>query len=84
MSQIDSARYTSSGFIDSEDSTGTIKKALWREDANNGTFQDTGIARTRKYKIFAADTRETLAKYFTSREGSLPWQLDYIRRAGNE
>ena len=80
----DSARYTPSGFIDSEDSTGTIKKGLLREEANNGTFQDIGIARPRQYKSSAADTRDALAKYFFSEDGSLPWQLDYIRRTGNE
>ena len=80
LRQADSARYTPSGFIDSEDSTGTIKKGLWREEANNGTFQDIGIVRPRKYKSCAADKRETLAKYFVSEECSFPWQLDYIRR----
>ena len=66
LHQIDSARYTPSGFIDSHYSIGTIKKGLWREEANNGTFQDIGIARPRKYKSSAADTREVLAKYFVS------------------
>ena len=65
------ARYTPSGFIDSQNSTGTIKKGFWKEEANNGTFQDIGIARARKHKSFAADTREALAKYFVSDEGSL-------------
>ena len=60
----DSARYNPSGFIDSEDSTGTIKKGLLREEANNGTFQDIGIARPRKHKSSAADKRDALAKYF--------------------
>ena len=67
-----------SGFIDSEDSTGTIKKGLWREEGNNGTFQDIGIARPRKYKSFDADTREPLGKYFVSKEGSLPWHRTHI------
>ena len=71
-------------FIDIEDSTGTIKKCLWREEANNGTFQDIGITRPRKHKSSASNTTEALAKYFVSEEGSLPWQLDYIRRTGNE
>ena len=78
LRQADSARYTPSGFIDSEDSTGTIKKGLWREEGNNGTFQDIGIARPRKYKSFDADTREPLAKYFVSKEGSLPWHRTHI------
>ena len=84
LHQIDSARYTPSGFIDSHYSTGTIKKGLWREEANNGTFQDIGITRPRKHKSSAADTKEVLAKYFVSEEGSFPWQLNYIRRTGNE
>ena len=60
----DSAIYNPSGFIDSEDSTGTIKKGLLREEANNGTFPDIGIPRPRKHKSSAADTRDALAKYF--------------------
>ena len=84
LRQTDSARYTPSGFIDSEDLTGTIKKGLWREEANNDTFQDIGIARPRKYKSSATDTREALVEYFVSEEVSLPWQLDYIQRTGNE
>ena len=84
LRQTNSARYTPSGFTDSEDSTATIKKDFWREEANNGTFQDIGIARPRKQKSSAADTREALTKYFVSKEGSLPWQLDYIWRTGNE
>ena len=66
LCQTDSARYNPTGFIDSEDSTGIIKKGLWREEANNGTFQDIGIARPRKHKSSAADTREALGKYFVS------------------
>ena len=64
LRQTDSARYIPSGFIDSEDSTGTIKKGLLRGEVNNGTFQDIGIARPRKRKSSAADTRDALAKYF--------------------
>ena len=71
-------------FSDSEDSTGTIKNGLWREETNNGTFQDIGITRPRKHKSSTTDTREALAKHFFSEEASLPWQLDYIRRRGNE
>ena len=66
LHQINSARYTPSGFKDSHYSTGTIRKGLWREEANHGTFQDIGIARPRKHKSSAADTREVLAKYFVS------------------
>ena len=77
-------QYTPSGFIDSKDSTDTVKKGLLREEVNNGTFQDIVIARPRKHKSSAADTREALEKNFVSEEGSLPWQLDYIWRTGNE
>ena len=84
LRQTDSARSTSSGVTDSKDSTGTIKKYLWREESNNGTFQDVGIARPRKHKSSAADKREALAKYLAPKEGSLPWQLDYVWRTGNE
>ena len=56
LRQTESARYSPSGFTDSEDSTGTVKKGLlWREEANNGTFQDIGIARPRKHESSTAD-----------------------------
>ena len=71
LRQTDSARYSPSGFMGSEDSTCTIKKGLWREEANNGIFQDIGIARPRKHESSAADKREALAKYFVSEENSL-------------
>ena len=71
LRQTDSARYIPSGFIDTEDSTGTIKKGLWREEASSGTFQDIAIARPREHKSSAADAKEALAKYFVSEEDSL-------------
>ena len=39
LRQTDSATYTPSGFIDSDDSTGTIKNGLWREEPTMVLFK---------------------------------------------
>ena len=84
LRQTDSAKYSPSGFADSEDSSGNIKKGLWREEVNKSALQNLGLARPRKPKSSATDTREALAQYFISSDGALSWQTDYVRRTGNE
>ena len=82
LRQTDTATYTPTGFIDSEDCSGQIKDGLWRNELNSA-FMDVRPARPRKGKNSAVDMREALAQYFVSEEGSVPWQTDYIRRTGN-
>ena len=80
--QTDTATYTPTGFIDSEDYSGQIKDGLWRNELNS-TLTDVRPGRPQKGKNSAVDTREALAQYFVSEEGSVPWQTDYIQRTGN-
>ena len=80
--QTDTAVYTPSGFIDSESNTGEIKKGQWREIVENsrGNLIDVNPTHTRRHTNSAIETRDTLAEYFITDVGSVPWKWDYIRR----
>ena len=85
LRQTDTASYTTSGFIDSENLSGKIKERSWR-----GVFQHEGaqamnvipkIHNSRR-KNSILTMRDDLAKYLVTEEGQVPWQWDYVRRSG--
>ena len=84
LRQTDTAFYTPSGFIDSEDSPGKIKEGSWR-----GVFQHEGAhAMNVIPKIHNSITknsvltiRDNLTKYLVTEEGQVLWQWDYVRRS---
>ena len=85
MRQTDATSYTSSGFTDSENSSGKIKEGSWR-----GVFQHEGaramnvIPKTHnsRTKTSILTMRDDLAKYLVTEQGQVPWQWDYVRRSG--
>lgn len=87
LRQTNSARYTPTAFIDSEDMTGNFKEGEWRNEryqSRNGAIRPVKRIRNRKYNTSAIDMRNDLVEYLASEEGSLPWQLDYVRRSGKK
>ena len=85
LRQTDTAFYTPSGFIDSEDSPGKIKEGSWR-----GVFQHEGAhamnvipkIHNSRTKNSVLTIRDNLAKCLVTEEGQVPWQWDYVRRSG--
>ena len=79
----DNANYTPTGFVDSESKSGEIIPGSWRKQVGSRGLQHIKRIRSSKYKKTALETREKLAEYLEM-GGSVPWQLAYIRRTGNE
>ena len=70
-------------FMDSEDNSGNIVPGQWRSILDGNSLQNVRPIRNQKYTRTAIETREALANYLAT-DGSVSWQLDYIRRTGNE
>lgn len=71
-------RYCPTGYGDYVDCKGILYPGTWREDGQTlisvnrvGSNNATGCAKIQ---------RDRLADYFTSQEGWLPWQEDYVHR----
>ena len=78
------AHYVPQGFVDSEDSSGNITSGEWRTIVGNeeNAMQPLRKIGSNNYSFTAKSVRENFSAYFNSREGSLPWQLSYVRRCG--
>ena len=80
----ENASYIPSGFLDSEDSSGNIKPGEWRSIAKDeGALQNLNPIRGSRYSRDAVSVRNTLVEHVNSEEGSVSWQIDYVRRTGN-
>ena len=78
------AKYVPAGFVDSEDSNGNLILGDWRKDFNNnGAFGNIAPYRGSRLKPTALDIRDALKDYVNSEEGSLSWQVDYVRRTSH-
>ena len=69
--------------MDSEDNSGNIEPGQWRSTLDGNFLQNVRPIRNQKYTRTAIETREALANYLAT-DGSVSWQLDYIRQTGNE
>ena len=76
------AYYSPSGFIDSEDSSGSIQVGEWRNQLQGETISCHNITSVRgsRPKEECTKMRDSLKDYLNTEKGSLPWQLAYIRR----
>ena len=83
LRQTDNACYTPNGLVGSEDNNGNIVPGQWRSILHGNSLQFLRPIRNHKYTRTAIETREALANYLAA-DGSVSWQLDYIRRTGNE
>ena len=75
------AYYSPSGFVDSEDSSGSIQTGEWRSQVQSemGT-QSISAIRGSRPKEECIKMRDSLKDFLNTDKGSLPWQLAYIRR----
>ena len=78
----ENAKYIPTGFADCEDSDGNIVPGDCRKDVQSGNIALEEIASLRGScaKKSALDTRDALKDYLNSEEGSVPWQVGYVRR----
>ena len=78
------AHYIPKGFVDSEDGTGNLVSGEWRQiiHSDENSFQRLGRVGSNTYSFNAKSVRENFCEYFNSKEGSLPWQLNYVRYCG--
>ena len=75
------AHYIPAGFVDAEDTTGNIVPGNWRSitSGDNGAMEAFSVGRANNRSSFEAiEVREKFKKYFTSKEGSLSWQVTYV------
>ena len=74
-------RYSPRGFADTEDMGGNVTEGQWRREVGSDTaVQQAGRIGSNYYGLDAASVRNTLKQYFFSKEGTLPWQLQHVRR----
>ena len=81
----ENAKYIPSGFADSEDSDGNIVPADWRKDVQSGisALEEIASLRGSRAKKSALGARAALKDYLISKEGSVPWQVGYVRRTSH-
>ena len=80
----DNAYYSPGGFVDSEDQEGKKLSGGWRStNSIDDAFGNLRPVHGPRYGIDAAETQELLKKYVNSEEGSVTWQVDYVRRTSH-
>ena len=67
--------YVPAGFVDSENEEGNCVPGAWRREINLLPLHRSSQRNASEY---AKHMRNTLADYFVSREGEVPWQYKYI------
>lgn len=72
--------YCSPGFVDIENNRNIINSA-WRE--NNVSIPSIPPSNAHRATVEAYEERNKLADYFSTPEGQIPWQLEYVRRGQN-
>ena len=79
--------YTPAGFIDSEDKHGNFIPGKWRSQNKNtvrcGSYQSINAVQGSQSRVDALEVRNRLKNYLNSNEGSVPWQIDYVRRTSH-
>lgn len=74
--------YCPPNYVDGENNNGEIINGAWRE-INDMPLRDLVPTNGRRATMEAYAQRETLANYFLTPAGEVPWQHDYIRRGQN-
>lgn len=73
-------KYCPTGFADYVDQEGRLQEGLWRGE--NAELRALGRVRGNNPSRLALKIRDTLADYFVSQQGMVPWQEDHIYRGG--
>ena len=86
LSLTQNAHYMPQGFVDSEDGSGKLIQGEWRQitRGDENSMQAVGRVGSNSYSFTAKSVRENFCRYFSSNEGALPWQLDYVRYCGKK
>ena len=63
------------------DVDGYIRRGAWRNELFNQALLQIGNIGSNNHSIIAKEVRDNFAKYFSSNEGSIPWQWDVVQRA---
>lgn len=71
-------RYCPTGFADFVDKTGTVQLGTWREEGKS--LKSVARVPSNNPTNVAKQQRDTLADFFSSPAGFVPWQDDYINR----
>jgi len=71
------ATYVPPGYVDAPREDGVIQEGFWRAEAS-GAQAATNF--NRSTNVDGAIVRNHLCNYFSSRDGSAPWQLDVVNR----
>ena len=81
----DNAHYSPVGFIDSEGKEGNICPGEWRLMRCNqsGNLQRLQPVRGSRVRQDVLQIRNNLKNYLNSEGGSVPWQLNYVRRTSH-
>ena len=85
LRQTNNSVYTPAGFADSECSSGKIRFGEWRANISEGANLSSAVQNVRpirgsRQKDECIQMRDDLRDYFSTDEGSVSWQWDYIRR----
>ena len=83
LRQIDNDNYTPVGFVDSENESGEITEGQWRSKIDGNNLKPVNRVQNSRYTNTTLQTREEVSKFLMN-EGSVSWQLKYIKRAGAE
>ena len=84
LQQTHSAYYCRTGFIDSENSNGSIKEGFLRDIIRSegvAGLQEIGNVRGSRYQQNALEQREALKDYFMN-ESILSWQFEHVQSCG--
>ena len=83
----DNPAYCPTGYVDRETANGDVIPGNWRRESQSSSASADGnlgdcvsVLRGRRTSGNALHMRDCLRDYVNSEIGSLPWQLDYVRR----
>ena len=74
--------YCPSNFVDHE-RNGVFQPGEWREELGNNAFERMQNMGSNNYSRLAKVGRDRFKEYFTSQEGSVPWQYAMITSTNN-
>ena len=84
LRQTNNASDTPSGYVDSDNSDGTIILGSWRNEVDErSSLRQINPVRGSRPRANAIEIRQALKDYLCSNEGSVEWQLDYVRRTAH-
>lgn len=73
-------QYCPSSYVDHEDNNHNIVPGEWRREPFCDYFQNIGRLGGNRGALVAIHQRDTIAKYFLSEEGQVPWQWQTVYR----